>query len=152
MGRGGGGSDSFADAISRAGQRPENFSSGGGIDLPQLLGNFPVPSGEKIIDDTGDPNNTRAAGDRGPFEGITKFKMQAHFKRFMVGQQACGVDENHNVIFEPIDESEQYVEVLNQMLEGKAIARWEERSILKDGTVVIVMSYFTPREPIHASK
>lgn len=148
------GGESFADAITRASQRPREFSAEAGMDLPQLLGNFPIPQGEKILDDTGEPNNAKFTGNsvRGPFEGITKFKMQAHFKRFMMGQHACGVDENHNVIFEPIDQSADYEAVLNEMLEGKAIARWEERSILKDGTVVISMSYFTPKEPIGGAK
>ena len=136
--------ESFATSIDRHRELPDDTGKGANADLPQLFGaDFPIPQGESIID-----NLPQAMGKgRGGSASILNFpeyNFTAHFKRFFMGSTAAAPDEMGNVEYSECDDSADYEDLLNRMLTGKAIPRWEERTVLKDGTMIISVCYMEP--------
>jgi hypothetical protein len=133
------GQESFADAINRAGERPDDLGKGAGQDIPNIF-NFPIPEGERdrIIDDEPPPQGQKSEA---LLKGIPRYRLRAHFRRYIIGTVTRGFGEQTE--FEEHDDSAEYEQLLNDMLQGKAIPRWEDRNVLKDGTVILAVSYLT---------
>lgn len=130
--------ESFASIIQRASELPDDTGFGANVDIPQLFAQFPVPPGEKIIDNLPEPDIKNV-------QGVPKYNFRAHLKRFIIGQIEVGRDERGNPQFTSQDDSTQYEELMNDILDAAAILRWEERTTLRDGTMVIAVSYLTPK-------
>jgi hypothetical protein len=127
---------SFADAITRASQVPEDLGQGASVDLPQLF-QFPVPKNELLIEDEPAPDPKR-------IKGTPKYKLRAHFRRFVMGPIVNMVNGEMEV--DDHDDSVEYEEIQNACLEGKAILCWEKTNFLKDGGVVIAMKWMTKHD------
>lgn len=129
--------ESFAETIKRASELPDDTGVGANVDIPSLFSQFPVPTGEKIIDDIPSSNKN--------IQGVPCYNFNAHFKRFVMGQIEVGRDEKGFPMYEEKDDTEVYERLMNNILDGEAILRWEERTTLRDGTVIISASYLTPK-------
>lgn len=129
--------ESVADTVRRAQEFPDDTGLGANADVPQLFAQFPIPQGEKIID------NLPADGKN--VQGVPRYNFRAHFKRFVMGQVEVGHDEKGRPEFVERDDSMHYETLMNDILDGEAILRWEERTTLRDGTMVIAVSYLTPK-------
>lgn len=134
--------ESFADAIDRAQRIPNPKGHGANHDLPNLFTGFPTPEGESVVD------NEPAPAQRGKdandiIKGIPRYRLKAHLKRFIVGTLVTqvGVGKSAEYITEDRDDSAEYEALMDRMLSGEAVPRFEERSILKDGTLVIIVGY-----------
>lgn len=130
--------ESIATTVKRASEIPNDTGLGANADVPQLFAQFPVPPGEKIIEEIPDPS-------RRGIQGIPKYNFRAHFQRFIIGQVEIGRDERGTPEFMERDDSAHYEQLMNDVLDGDAILRWEERTTLRDGTIVISASYLTPK-------
>jgi hypothetical protein len=126
----------FAEAITRASQIPEDQGEGASHDLPQLF-QFPIPQNELVVDDEPVPDKKR-------IKGVPSYKLRAHFKRFMIGSVVNMV--NGEVQIDDHDDTVEYEEIQNACLEGKAILCWEKTNFLKDGAVVIAMKWMTKHD------
>jgi len=109
-----GNTPSFADLIEDAQRTPAGPVRG--HDLTNPFG-ARQPSDHRVVDlDNG--------GDKVP--GAADFDYEAHVSRFVI----------------PGDETA-YQDVLNSILQAKAVLRYEDRSITKDGDCVVVICYLT---------
>jgi hypothetical protein len=126
----------FAEAISRASQLPDDQGEGASPDLPQLF-QFPIPQNELVVDDEPVPDKKR-------IKGVPNYKLRAHFKRFMIGSVVNMVNGEMQV--DDHDDTVEYEEIQNACLEGKAILCWEKTNFLKDGAVVIAMKWMTKHD------
>lgn len=135
-------SESFADAIDRAQRIPNPRGHGANQDLPNLFTGFPTPEGETVVDNEPLPK-TRGKDANDIIKGIPRYRLKAHLKRFIIGTIVTRVGEGKNVeyITEERDDSAEYEALMDKMLSGEAVPRFEERNILKDGALVIVVSY-----------
>jgi len=131
-------SESVADTVKRAQEFPDDTGLGASADVPQLFAQFPIPSGEKVIDNVPEASGKNVAG-------VPRYNFRAHFKRFIMGQVEVGHDERGRPEFVERDDSGQYEMLMNDILDGGAILRWEEKTTLRDGTMVIACSYLTPK-------
>lgn len=132
--------DSFANNINRASEVPDDRNGGANIDLPQLFGDFPVPDGERVVSDVRSSESV---------QGVPTYNFTAHFRRFIMGQVEVG-RENGVVEYTQQDDSAAYEALLNDMLQGKAILRFEERQTLKEGTFVVSVCYLTPKKKLRS--
>jgi hypothetical protein len=130
--------ESIATTVKRASEIPDDTGLGANADVPQLFAQFPIPQGEDVIDNL-------AAPDGKNIRGIPRYNFRAHFKRFIMGQVEVGHDERGRPEFVERDDSTHYEQLMNEVLDGDAIMRWEERTTLRDGTIVISVSYLTPK-------
>lgn len=131
--------ESIAATVKRASEIPDDDGQGGAnVTIPQLFAQYPIPQGEPVISDLPAP-------DARSIQGIPQWNFRAHFKRFVMGQTVTGRDGDGNYIYEERDDSVDYENLMNSILEGEAIIRWEERKTLTDGTMVISVSYLTPK-------
>lgn len=131
--------ESFAQTIRRAAEIPDDDGTGGAnIPIPQLFSQFPIPPGEPVIDNVKDPANR--------IQGIPAYKFTARFERFVMGQTVSGRDQQGNYLYEDRDDSLAYERLMNAILSGEAIIRWEEKKTLSDGTMVISVSYLKPKK------
>jgi hypothetical protein len=128
---------SFAEVLDRASQIPDDTGKGATFDLPQLF-SPPIPENELIVDDEPAPDPQRIGA-------VPKYKMRAHFQRFVMGPIVNM--EGGEVHVEEHDDTASYEEVQNLCLEGKAILCWEKTNFLKDGGVVIAMKWMTKHDP-----
>lgn len=134
--------ESFADAIERAQRTPSTKDQGANMDLPHLFANIPIPADEQLVDNV-PPPTARGKDVNDVIKGLPRYRLKAHLKRFIVGTLVTQVGHGRDAEFitEDRDDSDQYEELMDRMLHGKAIPRFEERSILKDGTLIIIVSY-----------
>jgi len=132
------GGESFADAINRASKRPDPSNQGANQGLPNLFGDFPIPKDELVIDNEKAPEKADSA----LMKGIPRYRLRAHFRRFIMGTISIPTGA-HEFDVETHDDSAEYEALLNDMIEAKAIPRWEDRTTLKDGTVIIAVSYLS---------
>lgn len=131
--------ESIAAVVRRASEFPDDDGKGGArVTIPALFPDFPIPKGEKVIDD-------EPAGGQERVQGVPAYNFRAHFERFVMGQQLIGRTAEGAFEYEEKDDSPKYEELMNRILDGDAILRWEERKTLNDGTMVISVSYFTPK-------
>lgn len=138
--------ESVADVIKRAREMPDDDMGGGAnVPVPSLFGDFPIPSGEPVVDDEPHPDDPRR------IRGIPRYNFEAHLERFVVGKLVFEMGDQVEV--QEIDDSADYEALLNRILKGEAILRWEEKQTLKDGTFVITVCYLTvkerPKKPSH---
>lgn len=133
--------DSFADAIDRAQRTPNAKNQGANHDLPNLFTGFPTPEGETVVDN--EPLPARNKDANAVIKGIPRYRLKAHIRRFIIGTIVTRVGEGKDIeyISEERDDSAEYEALMDDMLSGKAVPRFEERNILKDGALVIVVSY-----------
>jgi len=130
--------ESFASIVNRAAEVPEDTGQGGAsVELPRLFGNFPIPAGEEVVTDEKQP---------GAISGLPAYNFTAHFKRFIMGQIQIGFTHEGGAEYAEQDDSAAYEALLNDVLEGKAIIRFEEKQTLKDGTFVISVCYFITKK------
>ncbi len=109
-----GNTPSFADLIEDAQRTPG--APGRGHDLTSPFG-ARQPADHRVVDLGGD-------GDQVP--GGAEFDYAAHVDRFVL----------------PTDKIE-YEEVLNTILQAKAVLRYEDRSITKEGDAIVLICYLT---------
>jgi hypothetical protein len=136
--------ESVAATLGRAKEIPDDTGLGANPTLPSLFGTFPIPDGEEIVDRLQHPKDPKK------LKNVPAYNLQAHLKRFIVGSiyieaQGGGKGTTGEVVEH--DDSAEYEMLLNDMLLGKSILRWEEKSTLKDGTFVITVCYFTVKDP-----
>lgn len=127
---------SFAEAIGRACQAPDDSGVGAGTDLPQIFG-FPIPKNDLVVEDEPIPDAKR-------IKGVPNYRLRAHFKRFMMGPVVTGFGQDVQV--DDHDDSVAYEEIQNACLEGNAILCWEKTNFLKDGAVVIAVKWMTKHD------
>lgn len=127
---------SFAEAIGRACQLPDDAGEGASADLPQLFG-FPIPKNDLVVENEPVPDKKR-------IHGVPNYRLRAHFKRFMMGPVMTGFGADTQV--DDHDDSVAYEEIQNACLEGKAILCWEKTNFLKDGAVVIAVKWMTKHD------
>jgi hypothetical protein len=108
------GPPSFADLIEEAQRTPA--VPGRGHDLTSPFGGR-QPSDHRIVELGGD-------GDQVP--GAADFDYEAHVDHFVI----------------PSDKAA-YESVLNSILQAKAVLRYEDRSITKEGDCIVVICYLT---------
>lgn len=130
--------ESIAAVVQRASEVPDDTGLGANADIPQLFTQFPIPAGEPVIDNLADPSKKS-------IQGVPKYNFSAHFRRFIMGQVEVGHDEKGRPEYVERDDSAHYEQLMNDILDGEAVMRWEERSTLRDGTIVISVSYLTPK-------
>ena len=130
------GGSSFSEAVGRACQMPEDSGEGATTGLPQLF-QFPIPKHELVVDDEPTPDKKR-------IEGVPKYKLRAHFKRFMMGPVVSMIGGEVQV--DDHDDTPAYEEIQNSCLDGRAILCWEKTNFLKDGGVVIAMKWMTKHD------
>jgi hypothetical protein len=144
MPKGSGEVESFARSIDRHRELPDDTGQGANADLPQLFGrDFPIPTGESVIDNL--PQARGRSGGTSLFN-FPDYNFTAHLKRFYMSSTAATPDEMGNVEYSECDDSAAYEDLLNRMLTGKAIPRWEDRTVLKDGTMIITVCYMQPHK------
>ena len=131
-----GDSESFAQNVNRASEIPDDRNGGANVSLPHLFGEFPIPDGERVVSDVKSPNAIR---------GVPQYNFTAHFRRFIMGQIEVA-REDGAVEYAEHDDSAAYEALLNDMLQGNAVLRFEERQTLKDGTFVVSICYLTPKK------
>jgi len=120
-------SESIASTITRASELPDDTGGASPI-LPNLFGsNFPIPPGDEIVENI---PQTQRHDEQIP--GVPKFHLEAHVCRFVIGEDT--------------DDSAAYEKLLNEMLTGKSIPRWEEKATLRDGTFIVTVCYFTKKD------
>jgi len=139
--------ESIASVVKRASEFPDDNGKGGAnVTIPQLFPTqYPIPQGEKIITDEPPPGESRP-------EGVPQYNLRAHFERFIMGQQMVGGSKDAGFEYEDRDDSADYEALMNRILDGSAMLRWEERKTLNDGTMVIAVSYFTPLDKVKKSE
>jgi hypothetical protein len=131
--------ESIAAVVRRASEFPDDDGKGGArVTIPSLFPDFPIPHGEKVVTDEPPPGQERV-------QGVPSYNFRAHFERFVMGQQLTGRSSDGEFQYEEKDDSPRYEALMNRILDGDAILRWEERKTLNDGTMVISVSYFTPK-------
>jgi hypothetical protein len=108
------GPPTFADLIEEAQRTPG--TPGRGHDLTNPFGGR-APADHRVVDLGGD-------GDQVP--GAPDFDYEAHVDHFVL----------------PSDKAA-YEAVLNSILQAKAVLRYEDRSITKDGDCIVVICYLT---------
>lgn len=135
-------SESFAEALDRAQRTPNAKNQGANQDLPNLFTGFPTPEGESLVDNVPAPA-ARGKDANDIIKGIPRYRLKAHLRRFIVGTLVTqvGSGKSAEYITEDRDDSAEYEALMDDMLSGKAVPRFEERNILKDGTLIIVVSY-----------
>lgn len=132
-------SDSFADSIRRASDFPDDIGQGGAnVTLPSLFPPFPIPEGERIVNDEPLPHAPR-------IQGVPQYNFHCFLERFIMGQQICGGSKERGFDYEDRDDALKYQALMDRILDGEAILRWEDRKTLNDGTLVIVVSYLVPK-------
>ena len=134
--------ESFASLINRAQELPDDTGEGANvsIEMPRLFDKYPIPDGEQVITDEKPP---------GAIKNVPTYNFKAKFQRFIMGQVEKEVtfDKGKRTVeYEERDDSALYENLLNDVLQGKAILRYEEKQTLKDGTFVISVSYLVPKE------
>lgn len=130
-----GDSAGFASAINTASQLPENTGEGANVDLPKMF-SMQIPHGDVVVTD-------EPAPDAQKIQGVAKYKLNAHFGRFVMGTILQQDDEGRFTIEDNHDDTDKYEEIQNKCLSGEAILCWEKQSFLKDGAVVIAMKWMT---------
>ena len=132
--------ESIAKSVKRASEFPDDNGKGGAnLSIPQLFKSlFPIPQGEPVVDDEHEPNNERIAG-------LPQYNFRARFERFVIGQQIIGGSKDAGFEYQERDDSVKYEALMDRILDGDAIMRWEERKTLNDGTMVISVSYMVPK-------
>lgn len=143
--------ESFAKTIDRARELPDDPGGGANVDLPRLFQDFPIPKGESVVDNLPLPAAQQRA-QSGNLLNLPNYKFTAHFKRFVMGSTSTEVDANGNVEYAERDDSADYEDLLNKMLKGQAIPRWEEKVTLKDGTLIISVCYLIPEKKLKPVK
>ena len=150
-------SDGFADSINKASAIPENQGNGANVDIPSGplgIGQFPIPDGEPVIDNVKPPD---ALG-KHAVKGVTKYNLTACVRRFIMGRVYTRETDDEGKSYsvpEERDDSGEYERILNLMLSGEAVRSWEERTVLKDGTVIIALCYLVkkdPKQPMQSSE
>lgn len=109
---------SFADLIESAQKTPPRRVNPGTHD--DLSSPFPSadPPDHRVVDLTDvDPEK---------IPGVAEYSYEAHVEHFCLPQDIVG-----------------YQNVLNKVLNAKAILRYEDRSLTKDGDCIIVICYLT---------
>jgi len=109
-----GNTPSFADLIEDAQRTPG--TPGRGQDLTSPFGVRP-PADHRVVDLGGD-------GDKVP--GAADFDYEAHVDHFVLPSDKLA-----------------YEAVLNSILQAKAVLRYEDRSITKEGDCIVVICYLT---------
>jgi hypothetical protein len=135
---------SFAAAINAAQQLPDDSGEGAGAELPTMF-SFPIPQGESVVDNEPPPDPRRIGG-------MPKYKLRAHFGRFVIGPiVTMGYGDNETTV-DDRDDTPAYEEIQNMCLEGRAVLCWEKPNFLKDGAVVIAMKWMTKHDPSEYKK
>lgn len=132
-------STSFAAAINAAAQLPDDSGEGAGVELPTMF-QFPIPNGEPVIDNEPAPDPRRIGG-------MPKYKLRAHFGRFVIGPVVTDGYRDGEPTIDDRDDTAAYEEIQNMCLEGRAILCWEKPNFLKDGAVIIAMKWMTKHTP-----
>ena len=132
--------ESIAASLRRATEAPDD-TGGASAPLPQLFNPFPIPPGADVVDDEPPPNN-----DKRRVGGVTKYKMEAHIRRFIMGQETVGTNDRGQPETAERDDSQEYEALLNQLLNAEGVLRWEEKQHLRDGTLVISVCYLTKKD------
>ena len=145
---------SFAGLLNAAGELPENQGQGANVDLPSgamALGGFPIPADEPVVNDLAPPDSLADKGKKG-IQGLPEYILTAHMERFVMGtvwekqeqsEEAGGGYKNVPV---ERDDSAEYERIINMMLTGEAVRSWEERNVLKDGTVIVALCYLIKKD------
>lgn len=137
----GGSDESFADVLNKAAEIPDAADHGASVDIPQgLFGKFPIPHGEPLIENEPPPQRE----DPNRLYNLPKYNLKAHIKRFIIGDLVLGNPNNPADVISQ-DDSVLYEELMNQILAGEAVLRWEERKVLNTGAVIITISYFSKK-------
>lgn len=132
--------ETFAELVNRARQFPEDTGKGANSELPPgLLGSL-VPPGEPLVNGD-DLRHGPKRGDPNHAQGVPNYNLAAHVKRFVIGVLPA---EKFGDEGDDCDDSIAYESLMNDMLQGRAIPRWEEKNILRNGTLVIIVSWMTP--------
>jgi hypothetical protein len=135
---------SFVTAINAAQQLPDDAGEGAGTELPTMF-QFPIPMGESVIDNEAPPDPRRIGG-------TPKYKLRAHFGRFVIGPIVTQSYGEGETTIDDRDDTAAYEEIQNMCLDGRAILCWEKPNFLKDGAVVIAMKWMTKHEPSEYKK
>ncbi len=108
--------ESFPEILEEANRLPES-------NIYEILSPFsnPLPKGEKLVSLEQDYVEAKKA---------PKYNYKAHLRRYVISD-----DETQITAYEGI---------INQALSGDIIIRFEERSITKDGDVIILLSWLEP--------
>ena len=109
-----GSTPSFADLIEEAQRTPGH--PGRGADLTNPFASRQPPD-HRVVD---------LGGDDGQVPGAAEYDYEAHVDHFVLPGDKSG-----------------YEGVLNQILKGKAVLRYEDRSITKEGDCIVVICYLT---------
>jgi hypothetical protein len=137
-------SDSIAGTVNRATEMPDD-TGGASASLPSLFSGFPVPEGERIVNDLPPRQPQGQVDDLIP--GLPQYdKLETHLRRFIIGQRMIGGDDRGKPEYVEQDDSQAYEALMDDILHAKAMLRWEEKQHLRDGTLVISVCYFIRRE------
>jgi hypothetical protein len=132
--------DGFAASINKAGEIPDDPGQGAMHELPSMFDprkDFPIPKGDHVEDNVGDPKQ---------IGGIPKLKYTAHFKRFIMGPICVGRDERGAPVITDNDDSIAYQNVLNEILEGRAIKQSQETKFTNEGGYIVALLWLVPKD------
>lgn len=129
----------FADVINQASAFPDDPGVGASHELPALFGpgDFPIPQGDHVETEVEDPKQIK---------GIPAYKYTSKFQRFVMGPVSGGRDERGMPIIEEHDDSQAYEAVIDLILAGRAVQRWEERKFTNEGGMIVAMMWLLPKE------
>lgn len=137
---GGNQNESFAETIRRAQDIPDDTGKGANVLLSDMFASkMRTPPGEPVI------KNVPAPAGPDSLAGIPEYNLKPHLKQFRVGRVLDGFDDHGVPQYEDVDESQDYEKLLQTVLDGDAILRWEEKKTLKDGAFVITVCYLTKK-------
>lgn len=106
----------FAELIEDAQRKPKGAIAPLEVTSPFAL---PVPPDHRVVEDDKDPTKV---------PGVVEYDYEAHVDVFCLNQG---------------EERQEYVDILNQILSGKAMLRYEDRSMTKDGDSMVTICWMT---------
>ena len=130
------GDGTFADVINDASARPDDLGEGASHELPSMFKPFPIPEGDHV-ENIPDPNK---------IQGIPAYKYTARFKRFLMGPISKGRDDKGMPIIEEHDDSIAYQAVLDEVLAGHAVLRWEDKKFTNEGGFIVAMTWLVKKD------
>ncbi len=110
------GKETFTEILEAVSKRPEREE-----DLVELVSPWAgFPAGDKYEDTTNTVEPIKAP----------KFEYKAYLRKFFIGADDDAITDYENII--------------NRALSGEVVVRFEERTITKEGDVIILMSWLEP--------
>lgn len=106
----------FADLIEDAQRLPKGAASPTEITSPFAM---PLPPDHRVVEDDQDPTKV---------PGAVEYDYEAHVDVYCLNRD---------------EERDEYVGILNQILSGKAMLRYEDRSMTKDGDSMVTICWMT---------